>query len=72
MEDYESLRQIVEDLIEVMHTHARETVKLVEHVQQVAGRLGDRHGFAVVASELSELSNRVKKLKPGGSDGHTS
>jgi hypothetical protein len=58
------LRQIVEDLIEVMHLHARETEKLVEHVQQVAGRLEYRHEFSAIASELSELRNRIQKLKP--------
>jgi hypothetical protein len=62
MADGEQLRQIVEDLIEVMHLQAKELEKLVEHVEQVAGHLGYQHQLPVVASELSELHVRIKKL----------
>ena len=61
MPDYEELRAIVEDLIQVAHLQAKELERLVDHVQQVAGRLGDSHQFSVVASELSELLVRIKK-----------
>jgi hypothetical protein len=40
MPESESLRQIVEDLIAVLHLQARELEKLVERVEQVAGHLG--------------------------------
>ena len=67
MAESEALHQIVEDLIGVMHLQARELGKLVERVEQVAGRLGYHNQFSVVASELSELHMRVKKL--GGPPG---
>jgi hypothetical protein len=62
MADYESLRQVVEDLIGVMHLQAKELEKLVDRVEQVAGHLGYQHQFSVVASELSELHLRIKNL----------
>jgi adenine deaminase len=70
MKDGEQLRQIVLDLIGVMHLQAKELETLVEHVEQVAGHLGYRPQFSVIASELSELHVRIKKLGglagPGG------
>ncbi len=69
MPDHDELRTIVEDLIQVSHLQAKELEKLVEHVQQVAGRLGDSHQFSVVASELSELLVRIKKLAPPSEKG---
>jgi hypothetical protein len=63
MTDNEQLRQIVADLIEVMHLEAKELEKLIEHVEQAAGHLGYQHQFSVVASELSELHVRINKLK---------
>ncbi len=62
MPEKDELRAVVEDLIQVAHLQAKELEKLVDHVQQVAGRLGYSHQFSVVASELSELLVRVKKL----------
>jgi hypothetical protein len=62
MTDYEQLRQVVEDLIGVMHLQARELETLVERVEQVAGHLDYRHRLSVIASELSELHVRVKQL----------
>jgi predicted RecB family endonuclease len=62
MANRDELRQIVEDLIGIMHTQAKEVEKLVEHVQQVAGHLEYQHQFSVIASELSELQVRLKKL----------
>jgi hypothetical protein len=64
MSDCEQLRQIVEDLVDVLHLQARELESLVEHVEQVAGRLDYQHQFSLVASELSELHVRIKKLSP--------
>lgn len=64
MEYSENLQKIVADLIGVMHMQAKELEKLVEHVQQVAGRLGYQHQFSVIASELSELHVRAQKLTP--------
>jgi len=62
MIDYEQLRKVVEDLVEVMHLQARELEKLVEYIEQGSGHLGYQHQFSVVASELSELHLRVQKL----------
>jgi hypothetical protein len=64
MTSNEELRQVVEDLIDVLHLQAKELEKLVDHVEQVAGRLGYQHQFSVVASELSALHVRIKKLAP--------
>ncbi len=62
MSEYGELRAIVEELTRIAHYQARELEKLVDHVQQVAGRLGYQHQFSVAASELSELLVRIKKL----------
>ena len=70
MPDYEELRAIVEDLIQVAHLQAKELERLVDRVQQVAGRLGDSHQFSVVASELSELLVRIKKVGPASEQGN--
>jgi hypothetical protein len=60
----EGLRDIVEDLINVVHLQAKELEKLVAHVEQVTTHLPYQHQFALVASELSELHQRIKKLRP--------
>ena len=62
MEHQENLQTILTDLIGVMHVQAKELEKLVEHVQQVAGRLDYQHQFSVIASELSELRVRAQQL----------
>ena len=62
MKDGEQLRQIVEDLIGIMHLQTKEVEALLGRVEQVAGHLGDKHQLSVVASELSELHVRVKSL----------
>ncbi len=62
MADNEVLRQIVEDLIEVLHLQAKELEKLIPHVEQAAGRLTYEPQFSVVASELSELLVRVRDV----------
>jgi hypothetical protein len=62
MTDCDQLARIVEDLIEVMHVQAKELEKLVEQVEQGAGRLASKPQMSVVASELSELHNRIKHL----------
>jgi hypothetical protein len=43
MSEHDQLRQILTDLIEILHLEARELEKLVAHVEQVAGRLGYEH-----------------------------
>ncbi|HKI35926.1 MAG TPA: hypothetical protein VKA46_28985 [Gemmataceae bacterium] len=62
MADYEQLRKVVEDLVQVMHVQAKDLEKLVEHIEQGTGHLGYQHQFSVVASALSELHLRVQKL----------
>jgi hypothetical protein len=62
MEHPEDVRKVVADLIEVLHAQAKELGKLVDHVQQVAGRLDYQHQFSVIAAELSELHVRAQKL----------
>jgi hypothetical protein len=64
MADQEPLRQIIEDLIDVMHLQAKELEKLVDHIEQRAGHLGYQTQFSVIASELSELHVRIKKQGP--------
>jgi hypothetical protein len=61
--EIEPLRQIIADLIDVMHLQAKELEKMITHVEQVTGyHLGYQDRFSLVASELSELHSRVKKL----------
>ena len=62
MTDYEPLRRVVEDLIEVMHVQTKDLEKLVQRVEQLAGRLDYENQLSVVASELSELHVRIKNL----------
>lgn len=66
MEHQENLHKVVADLIDVMHLQAKELEKLVDHVQQVAGRLDYQHQFSLIASELSELHVRAQKLASPG------
>jgi hypothetical protein len=56
------LRQVVNELIAVLHEQAKELELLVAHVEQVTRRLPKDHEFSVIASELSELHYRSKKL----------
>lgn len=62
MATQEPLRQIVEDLIDVMHMQTKELEKLVARIEQVAGHLEVRDQFSLVSSQLSALHVRVKKL----------
>ena len=50
-------------LIEVVQLQAKELEKLVAHVEQVTTRLPYQHQFALAVSELSELHQRIKKMK---------
>lgn len=63
MTDYEPLRRVVEDLIDIMHVQTKDLEKLVLRVEQLAGRLDWQNQLSVVASELSELHVRIKKLE---------
>jgi hypothetical protein len=63
MAQYEQLRQVVEDLVEVMHLQTKQLEQLVERVEQVAGHLGFESRLSVIASELSEIHRRVQRLR---------
>lgn len=60
----QELRDVVRDLIEVLHDQSKQIETLAIHIQQVAGRLPDQQQLSVVTSELSELRLRIKKLNP--------
>ena len=59
----ESLREIVADLIAVLHLQAKELEKLVVQIEQVTGRLPGENRLSLVVSELSELKTRIQKLE---------
>jgi hypothetical protein len=69
MAEYEQLRQVVEDLVEVMHLQTKQLEQLVERVEQVAGHLGFENRLSVIASELSEIHRRVQRLRAAPTDG---
>jgi hypothetical protein len=64
MSEQESLRGVIEDLIDVMHLQAKELEKLVVQVERSVGRLPGESQLAVIASELAELKQRVKRAGP--------
>ena len=59
----ESLREIVADLIAVLHLQAKELEKLVVQIEQVTNRLPGENRLSLVVSELSELKTRIQKLE---------
>ena len=59
----ESLREIVADLIAVLHLQAKELEKLVVQIEQVTDRLPGENRLSLVVSELSELKTRIQKLE---------
>ncbi|MGB2610035.1 MAG: hypothetical protein WBC80_13750 [Isosphaeraceae bacterium] len=59
----ESLREIVADLIAVLHLQAKELEKLVVQIEQVTDRLPGENLLSLVVSELSELKTRIQKLE---------
>jgi hypothetical protein len=70
MIDAEKLGAVLEDLITVLHTQAKELEKLVAHVEQVTTRLAEANRMSLISSELSELHLRIRKLRgtPRGHD----
>ncbi len=60
MVDNEVLWTILGELIEVLRLQARQTEKLVMHVEQVTTRMPKAHQFAVIVSELTDLDQRFK------------
>jgi len=63
MAEEESLREIVADLIAVLHLQAKELEKLVVQIEQVTNRLPGENRLSLVVSELSELKTRIQKLE---------
>ena len=63
MAEEESLREIVADLIAVLHLQAKELEKLVVQIEQVTDRLPGENRLSLVVSELSELKTRIQKLE---------
>jgi hypothetical protein len=63
MAEAESLRDIVADLIAVMHLQAKELEKLVVQIEQITNRLPGENRLSLVVSELSELKARIQKLE---------
>ena len=61
MAEEESLREIVADLIAVMHLQAKELEKLVVQIEQVTDRLPGENRLSLVVSELSELKTRTER-----------
>jgi len=59
----ESLREIVADLIAVLHLQAKELEKLVVQIEQVTDRLPGENRLSLAVSELSELKTRIQKLE---------
>ena len=60
MADDARLREIVEALIDVMHSQAKELEKLVVQIEQIAGRLPGENQLSLIVSELSELKRRIQ------------
>ncbi len=62
MSDFDELRQIVEELTEVIHSQAKYLERLVERIEQSTGHVNLAPEFAVVAAETAGLLVRLKKL----------
>jgi len=62
MAEEESLREIVADLIAIVHLQAKELEKLIIEIERVTNRLPGENQLSLVVSELSELKTRIQKL----------
>ncbi len=65
MTDVEQLRTAVEELVEVLHRQAEEMQRLLAHIEGQTTRAPYPNQIPLILSELSELHNRIKKLKAG-------
>jgi len=54
-----NLKEVVQELIELMRSEARELEKLVVHVEQISGKLPEEPQFAALASQLTALKARL-------------
>jgi len=61
--NHEQLGEVLEELIDILHSQAKELEKLVVRVEQVTTRLPETNRIALAASELSALHLRIKKLR---------
>ena len=68
MSDFEELRQIVEELTEVVHAQAKYLEQLVERIEQSTGHLAIAPEFGIVAAEIAALLVRLKKLPRPAND----
>jgi len=57
------LLQVLDDLIGVLHTQAKELERLMVHVEGSTSPLPEATQMPVVVSQLSELHHRVGKLR---------
>lgn len=58
-DDPEALRAFLEDLLKILHLQAKETERLLSHVEQQTDRLIPSSQMPLVVSELSELHARL-------------
>jgi hypothetical protein len=58
-EDPEALRAFFDDLLKMLHLQAKETERLLAHVEQHTDRMIPPSQMALVVSELSELHARL-------------
>jgi len=68
MNEADEIREVLEELIAVLHTQAEEMNRLTEHVEKHAGRLPQPNQLTVVASDLAKLHRRVRELKGGAAE----
>lgn len=62
MTTYQSMCNVLENLIETLQFQGKEIERMVTHLEQQTGQLDPPSQMSVVMSELSELHNRVRRL----------
>lgn len=66
MTDPDELRNVIDDLIDVLHLQAEELQRLLTHVEQETVRIPYPNQVPLVLSQLSELHHRVRHLAADG------
>ncbi len=55
--------EMLDELIGLVHTQAREIERLIAHIEQMTGRMEYDTQMPRVVSELGDLRERVQKLQ---------
>lgn len=67
MTEFEKLRSIIEDLIEVARLQAEAMQQLATHLERQTTHMASPNQIPLILSELNELHQRIRKHETAGS-----